>query len=83
MLAFLSYYKPADFVANNTWIAPLIYSASIALVTPVIFLVFKVYKIITKDIGIFECIRIVVITFLIQVIGLIVISFVCSLVVSP
>ncbi len=79
ILAFLSYYKPANFVANNTWIAPLIYSVSIALVTPVIFLVFKVYKIITKDIGIFECIRIVLITFLIQVIGLIVISFVPQL----
>lgn len=79
LLAFLSYYRPANFVTNNTWIAPLIYSASIALVTPVIFLVFKVYKIITKDIGIFECIRIVLITFLIQVIGLIVISFVPQL----
>ena len=79
MLAFLSYYKPAGFVDGNNWLSSLVYSASIAIVTPVMFWVFKVYKIITKDIGIFECIRIMIISFAIQLAALVVISFVPSL----
>jgi len=76
MLAFLSYYKPSNFVDNYNWLSSLIYSGSIAIVTPIVFWVFKVYRIITKDIGIFECIRIILITFVIQLVGLAVISFV-------
>ena len=76
MLAFLSYYKPSNFVDNYNWLSSLIYSGSIAIITPVVFWIFKVYKIITKDIGIFECIRIMLITLAIQLVGLAVISFV-------
>ena len=79
MLAFLSYYKPSNFVDNYNWLSSLVYSGSIAIVTPIVFWIFKVYKIITKDIGIFECIRIMLITFAIQLVGLAVISFVSFL----
>lgn len=76
MLAFLSYYKPAGFVEEYNWLSSLIYSGGIAIITPIVFYIFKVYKIITKDIGIFECIRIMIVTLLIQLVGLAVISFV-------
>ena len=76
LIAFLSYYKPQGFVENYHWLSSLIYSGCIALVTVVAFSIFKVYKIITMEIGIFECLRIMSITLVIQVIGLIVISFV-------
>lgn len=76
ILAFLSYYKPSSFVVDYNWLSSLIYSGSIAVVTPIVFWIFKIYKIITKDIGIFECIRIMIITFVIQLVGLAVISFV-------
>lgn len=79
MLAFLSYYKPSNFVDDYNWLSSLIYSGSIAIVTPIVFWIFKVYKIITKDIGIFECIRIMLIAFAIQLVGLAVISFVPTL----
>ena len=76
-VAFLSYYKPVNFVDN--WIPTIIYCSSIAIITPLLFFLFKVYKIITKDIGIFECIRIMIITFVIQLGGLLIISFVPAL----
>lgn len=76
MLAFLSYYKTTLFFDNYNWLSSLIYSGSIAIFTPLVFWIFKIYKIITKNIGIFECIRIMLVTLLIQTVGLIVISFV-------
>ena len=76
IIAFLSYYKPAHFVEGYNWLSSLIYSGALAIVTVVTFKIFKVYKIITKDIGLFECIRIMIIAFGVQIVGLIVISFV-------
>ena len=76
LIALLSYYKPTHFVEDYNWISSIIYSGSVAIITVVAFWLFKVYKIITKDIGIFECARIMVIVFVIQLVGLIVISFV-------
>ncbi|MCR4661108.1 MAG: polysaccharide biosynthesis protein [Clostridia bacterium] len=79
MVAFLSYYKPANFVEEYHWLSSLIYSGSIAIVTPLVFWIAKIYKIITKDIGIFECLRIMFSVLAIQLVGLIVISFVSYL----
>ena len=76
LIAFLSYYKPEHFIENYHWISSLIYSGSIALATVISFWIFKVYKIITKDIGIFECVRIMIITLVIQLVGLVTIAFV-------
>ncbi len=75
-VSFLSYYKYAYFIDDYHWLSSLIYSGCIALITPLVFLFSKVYRIITKDIGIFECIRIMIATFTIHVVGLIVICFV-------
>ena len=75
LIALLSYYKPNGFVIYQNWLSSIIYSGAIALVTALAFWIFKVYKIITKDIGLVECIRIMLIVFVIQIIGLVVISF--------
>ena len=48
----------------------LIYAGSIALATFLVFLIFKVYKIITLNIGIFECIRIMICSFGVHVVTL-------------
>ena len=74
IVAFLSFYKPVNFVADYNWVSSLIYSGSVALLTFIFFAIFKVYRIVTIEIGIFECIRMMIIVFAIQVIGLVVIS---------
>lgn len=74
VVAFLSFYKPVHFVENYHWASSLIYSGGIALLTFVAFAIFKVYRIVTVEIGIFECIRMMIITFIVQIIGLVVIS---------
>lgn len=74
LVAFLSFYKPVNFVENYHWASSLIYSGGIAILTFVAFAIFKVYRIVTVEIGIFECIRMMIITFIVQIIGLVVIS---------
>ena len=76
IVSFLSYYKPIEFVEGYNWLSSLIYSGATALLTVIAFAIFKVYRIITKDIGIVECVRIMLITMLIHLIGLVVIAFV-------
>lgn len=79
LVAFLSFYKPVNFVENYHWASSLIYSGGIAILTPIVFWLTRVYKIITKDIGIFECIRIMIATLAIHLVGLVVISTVSAL----
>lgn len=74
VVAFLSFYKPVHFVEDFHWASSLIYSGGIAILTFVAFAIFKVYRIVTVEIGIFECIRMMIITFIVQIIGLVVIS---------
>lgn len=76
LLSFVSFYKLQGFVESYNWQSSLIYCGSIAIITPLFFWIFKVYKIITKNTGIFDCIRIMLITFVIQLIGLISISLI-------
>lgn len=76
-ISFLSFYgfnQYADHLASN-----LIYSGAIALATVIVFAIAKVYRIITLNIGIFECIRIMVCVLTIHIIGLIVSAFVPAL----
>ena len=77
IVSFLSYYGLNAFAENVA--ANLIYSGAIAVTTAVIFYFFKVYKIITINIGIFECIRIMLATLSIHIIGLIVVALVPQL----
>ena len=79
LLAFFSYYKPVDFVQGYNWLTSIIYCGGIAIVTVIVFWIFKIYKIITVNIGIFECIKIMTVVFFTQVAGLIVISLVPQL----
>lgn len=76
LLSFVAFYKPEGFIEAYNWQSSLIYCGGIAIITPLFFWIFKVYKIITKNIGIFDCIRIMLIAFAIQLVGLILISFV-------
>lgn len=76
LLAFLAYYKPSGFMANQNWLTSLIYCGAIGLLTPFAFWLLKVYRIITKEIGIFECIRIMAVVLVLQVLGLAIIGFV-------
>ena len=50
---------------------PLLYSLGLAVLTVVVFALFKVYKILTFNFGLYEAIRIILITLLIQILGLI------------
>ena len=52
-------------------IANLIYAGSIAIATFIVFLLLKVYKIITLNIGIFECVKIMLCSFGVNIIALI------------
>ena len=52
----------------------LIYSAIVAVVTVIIFWIFKIYRIITLNIGIFECIKIMAITLAIHITGFVTMS---------
>lgn len=74
LLSFLAFYGLTDFSKNIIYI--LIYAGSISVLTLVVFFIFKIYKMITMDIGIFECVKIMIVTFAIHLVGLAVIAFV-------
>lgn len=54
----------------NKPLMPLLYSAGLSAITVLIFFVFGIYKIITHNFGLYEAIKIIVITLVIQIIGL-------------
>ena len=77
LFSFLGYYSFDEFKAN---LAPiLIYSGSIAIVTVFVFFILKLYRMVTRDIGIVECLKLLAVTFGIHLIGVFVIIFVPSL----
>ena len=51
-------------------LANMLYALGVAILTIVVFVIFKVYRIITINIGIFECIRIMVCVLAVQLTGL-------------
>ena len=53
-----------------------IYAGSIALATVIAYLIFGVYKMITKEFGLFESIKIMIITLAVHIIGMVVIALV-------
>ena len=77
LLAFISFYGVSEFA--NHLVACFIYAGSIALAKMLSFLVFRVYRIVTTEMGIFESIKIMVISLVVNIIGLIVIIVVPSL----
>ena len=54
----------------------LIYASSVSFATFVTFLILKNYRILVKDVGLFECFKIMVATFSIQIVGVIVLSLI-------
>lgn len=69
-ISFLSFYGFNGFGENL--LACLIYVGSISLATVLAFLVTKIYKIITINIGVFETIRIMVVVLIVHVLGFII-----------
>ena len=77
IISLLSYYGFNDFAVN--WVSNLIYSSAVALATVLVFLLFKIYRIITTNFGMLEAIRVMIAVFAIQVTALIVCAFVPTL----
>ena len=74
LIAFLSFYKPNGFVANNHWLYSLIFSGGVALLTPVVFYFAKIYKIITVQFSIVDAIRIMLASIVVQSVALVISS---------
>lgn len=77
IITFLSFYGINAFKENV--VPDLIYSASIAVLIFVAFLIFKIYRIITVNIGIFETIRIMSVILGVQIIGLVAVALIKEL----
>ena len=73
-ISLLSYYDFDGFYQNIA--TCFIYAGAVALVTFFAFLIFKVYKIITTNIGLFESLKIMIITFAIHLVAIVVVALV-------
>jgi len=78
-VALLSFYLPGreTFLHNLNY--KMIYAASLSAFTVAVFAGFKVYRMFTSEIGIFEMIKLIVLTFLTQMVGFLVIAVVKEL----
>ena len=77
LITFLSFYGLNRF--KETAVPNLIFSASIAILILIAFFVFKIYRIITINIGIFESIRIMLVILGVQIIGLVAVALIKDL----
>ena len=77
LLSFYTYYGRSAF--NDHIIPSLIYSASLAAFTVIVFATIRVYRMFTSEIGIFEMLRIFLLTVVTQIVGLIVMVFIDAL----
>ena len=78
-VALLSFYLPGRDIFLNNLNFKFIYAAGLSAFTVIVFGVFKVYKMFTSEIGIFEMIKLIVLTFITQVVGFVVIAVVKEL----
>lgn len=69
LLSFLAEQGVSFFLDNP--LPPLLYSLGLSLLTVIIFGLFKIYKILTYNFGLYEAVRIILITLIIQVLGLV------------
>lgn len=78
-VALLSFYLPGreTFLYNLHF--KMIYAACLSAFTVIVFSGFKVYKMFTSEIGIFEMIKLIVLTFVTQMVGFLVIALVKEL----
>ena len=77
LITFYSYYGRWGFLRHLNPI--MIYSAALAAFSVIVFAIAKIYKMFTSEIGLFEMIRILTVTFITQVVGYVVIAFVNDL----
>lgn len=77
VVSFLAFYGVGDFGSNLA--SSFIYAGSVALATVISFWGFRVYRIITREMGMFESIRIMLVTLAVHLIGMIVIIAVPAL----
>lgn len=77
VITFLSFYGLNAF--KETAVPNLIYSAAVAVLIFIAFYIFKIYRIITINIGIFESIRIMLVILGVQIIGLICVALIPDL----
>ena len=77
LLGFLSFYGTSGLSAHL--VPALIYCASLSVGTVISFCIFKVYKIIVRDFGLFETIRIMIVVFVINLVGFVTLVLVPSL----
>ena len=73
-VSFVAYYD--TFVIKEYFNSILIYCGAISVFTVVMFFIFGVYKILLKDMGMFETVKIFTISSIIQVVGIICIAFI-------
>ncbi len=78
-VALLSFYLPGRETFLHNLNFKMIYAACLAAFTVFVFAGFKVYKMFTSEIGIFEMIKLIVLTFITQMIGFLVIAVVPEL----
>lgn len=78
-VALLSFYLPGRDIFLNNLNYKMIYAASLAAFTVIVFAGFKVYRMFTSEIGIFEMIKLIVLTFVTQMVGFLVIGVVKEL----
>lgn len=77
MLSFLACYGASDI--SDHVIPALIFSGSIAFLTCLLFAIFHIYRMLTKNIGIFECLRIIVISLGVHIVGIVFFIFIPQL----
>lgn len=78
-VALLSFYLPGRETFLHNLNFKLIYAACLSIFTVIVFSGFKVYKMFTSEIGIFEMIKLISLTFITQMIGFLVIAVVPEL----
>lgn len=78
-VALLSFYLPGRETFLHNLNFKLIYAACLSIFTVFVFAGFKVYKMFTSEIGIFEMIKLISLTFITQMIGFLVIAVVPEL----
>ena len=73
-ISFLSYYGASSM--GEHIVPTLIYCGSISLLTVIVFGIFRVYRMLTKDIGMMECIKIVLLAAGVSITGFIALVFI-------
>ena len=78
-IAFLSHYGTADMYYSNVYSPVLIYCSIISVALVIVFYLLNIYRILTKDIGLFETLKILVAVVVVQILGIVSMIFIKEL----